>query len=413
MARSGGAAEVVVGGEGAPFAEVAGQRVRGVQGALVELLASVGLKGAKPADVSRGLGVDKTLAWRVSRFVEDGDPSQAARYMPGSAGVEIVCKAALKHGAGEPVVKMVREADRVLREFVERHARDRRSFEAMLAGGGGDSRLEQEERRAFFRAGSTVWGVRARVQLLMLALRPSEQHEGKLDVVQLGGLVDFERLRADVPWIIRRLHVQDPGTHGGPGVVREPLVPGASGGASLFPMACSDPIPEIRQFTGDDGLLYDELAAGPVGRGAAISCVTGEVYRGPLSYLRGEGNERGTYMLAVRTPVEAVIFDLLFHESLAHWSRPVARCAGLMEDRPRVGGAPPAAAPLMETEPARALGSPPVMPTARLPAYASWVSEALRIAGWGDTSSYRGFRHEVEYPPSPCMLTMETEIGER
>src|SRR5690606_4321322 len=125
-----------------------------------------------------------------------------------------------------------READRVLRAFVEQHAGDRRSFETMLASGGRDERIEAEERRAYYRAGSAVWGVRARVQFLMLALRPSEKTDGMLDAVQISGLIDFERLRPDVPWIIRRLRAASD-TGKGLSFEREPLDPEGKTGPTV------------------------------------------------------------------------------------------------------------------------------------------------------------------------------------
>ena len=150
-----------------PFATSAAEHVRAVQAALVDLLAGAGLAGARPTKVGRELGLDKTLAWKVVRFMEDEDLAGAARHMPGSGGVEIVLKAVRKKGVDLEQIEAVRRTDRDLRSFMEQHAGDRRSFEAMLASGGRDERIESEERRAFYRAGSAIWGVRARVQFLM------------------------------------------------------------------------------------------------------------------------------------------------------------------------------------------------------------------------------------------------------
>ncbi|XOV76703.1 MAG: hypothetical protein ACFHWZ_07590 [Phycisphaerales bacterium] len=115
---------------------------------------------ARPTKVGRELGLDKTLAWKVVRFMEDEDLAGAARHMPGSGGVEILLKAVRKRGIDAEQIDAVRQADRDLRSFMEQHAGDRRSFEAMLASGGRDERIESEERRAYYRAGSAIWGVR-------------------------------------------------------------------------------------------------------------------------------------------------------------------------------------------------------------------------------------------------------------
>ncbi|MEM1330924.1 MAG: hypothetical protein AAGG07_10210 [Planctomycetota bacterium] len=332
----------------------------------------------------------------------------APKHVPGTGGVEIVIKAAQSAGVGERELEAVRSADAALREFVRKHAGDRRSFEAMLAAGGRDEALEHEERRSHFRAGAAIWGVRARTQLLMLALKPSDTADGMLDVVQLGGLIGFERLRPDVPWIIRRLRVHDDDGKPMQGFDRAALDPcAANQGIPLYTPMCSEPLPEIRQFEGGNGWLFDEIAPGPVGRSGSLSCITGEAYRAALPFRRAEGNETARYALTVRTPVEAVVFDLLLHESLSHFSEPELQTFALIEDRPSSSRS---AAPMYEPRPANALGAPPVMQTRRLAGYAEHVRAALDTAGFGPIEHFRGYRAEAEYPAAPSELKLVCSI---
>lgn len=391
------------------FVQEAVVRVRAVQAAVTEVLAGAGLGGARPTEVGRTLGLDKTLAWKISRFVGDRDPARAARHMPGAGGVEIVLRAAAERGVESARVESAREADRLLRAFVANQAGDQRSFEAMLAAGGRDERLEYEERRAHYRAGAAVWGVRARTQLLTLALRPSESGDDLIDVVQVGGLIDFERLRPEVPWIIRRLRVADDAGRRLE-IRREPLDPaGAGSGMALLRAHCSDPLPEIRQFVGSNGWVYDELAAGEVGRKGALTCISGEIYRAALPARRSEDNTEGRYTLTVRTPVEAVVFDLLVHERLSHFAPPRTSVHGLLEDRPRGHGH---AVALYEPRAADELGRPAIVQTPRIDGYSALVGEALDRAGWGGLNQFRGYRAELEYPPAPCELMLTCEIRE-
>lgn len=399
------------------FAEAADQRRRSMQAALVELLTSVGLSGARPVEVGRRLGLDKTLAWKISRVAQSADPADAFRHLPGPAGVEIVLRAALERRVGAEVLERVRRAYDDVRAFVEEHAGDRRSFEAMLSGHAASAATELDERRAYFRSGSALWGVRARLQFLMLALRPSPGLEGQIDVLQVGGLVNLERLRADVPWIVRRLRAHtDTGASLTPSrrmALMEPRrVPGST---PLFDPFCTQPLPEVRQFEGSDGWVYDELAPGTVGRGGAVTVVLGETYGGALPLERSEDNTRGDYLLTVRTPVECVLFDLLLHRDLAHFGRPMRHVRGLLEGRPSrppLSGAGRGAG-LMASSDAVDLGSSAVMHTHRLPGYPEMVGRALEMGGFGDASGYRGYRAEVEFPAFPCDVCLSLEIGER
>lgn len=389
------------------FTDEASSRLRAAQAALTDLLDEAGLGGARPTQIGRVLGVDKTLAWKVARFVEEPEALDAARHMPGTAGVEIVLKAAAAKGVTAARVDAVRHADGRLRAFVRRHAGDRRSFEAMLARGGRDDRIESEERRALYRSASAVWGVRAKVQMLTLALRPSGTDPAGVDVLHLGGMVGFERLRGDVPWIIRRLTSRSD-TGANTGFAREPLDPDGvspTGGLPLVRRFCSEPLPEIRQFRDGEGTVYDEIAPGPVGRHGAVTFVAGEVYRSAVPLAWSAENTEGRYTLTVRTPVEAVVFDLLLHADLAHFGEPTVRVYGLLEDRPGgVGGG--VGAPMDGPDPAQRLGAPPVLQTTRISQHASMVDEALTMAGWGGLGSFRGYRAELDHPPAPCRVMM-------
>lgn len=418
----GGALGGGAGGAGRPgqgFAKEATRQIRAVQAAVTDLLDGAGVGGARPTTIGRELGLDKTLAWKLSRFVGAPDPLHAARHMPGSGGVEIVLKAAAAKGVLASRIESVRQADLALREFMRQHAGDRRSFEAMLAGGGRDEQLEMEERRTQYRAGSAIWGVRARAQLLMLALRPSEREPGRLDGLQVGGLLGFERLHADVPWIVRRLRVSDDSGTRMFQVAREPLDRGgvtgggAEHGMPLIRAFCSDPMPTIRQFTASNGWVYDEISPGAVGRDGAVDVVSGEIYRSALPSVRSADNTEGRYTLTVRTPVELVQFDLLVHRSLTQFAGFTSRVYGLLEDRPRTGGDHDARGrPVYEPEPANELGEPPMLHTSRVPGYAGMVKSAMAMGSWGDASEYRAFRLELEYPPFPCELMISAEIRE-
>jgi hypothetical protein len=379
------------------------------------LLDAAGLRDARPSEVGRTLGLDKSLAWKVARFVKDEDPSRAARHMPGTGGVDIVLRAAAARGVGEAPVAAVRTAGRRLHEFVERHAGDRRSFEAMLAGGvGADGQVDLEVRRAAYRAGSAAWGVRAGLQLLTIAIRPSADRPGMLDFVSVSGLVDLERLRTDVPWIIRRFWVHDDSGERVHQVHREPLDPAGAEG-SVMPLMgryCSHPPPAVRRFEGSGGMVYDELVEGPVGRRAAVSCILGERYIAAASSERSPENRWAVYPLVVRTPVEQVQFDLLLHPELEHFGPARMMVRGLLEDRPRpaIGSVASVEGDTVEAPRIPAPGTPR---SAAMPRYEELIREALDRAGWESPETFRGFRADVAYPLTPSEVTLMCEIRDR
>ncbi len=399
------------------FGVAAEGAIRSAQSALAGLIADVGLRGSRAVDLARTLKLDKTLAWKLSRFTEQSDPCAAFKHLPGQSGVEIVVRAAGDLGVPAQRLQAVRKADSDLRGFVRRHAGDRRTFEAMLAGARPDPRAEAEERKAFYKAGSAIWGVRAKAQLLTLALRPSEKDPARIDVLQVSGFVELERLRPDVPWVIRRLRVhEDDGSSAG-SFEREALDPEGAGGSegvnrplSLMPAFCTKPLPRIRQRLGDTGWLYDELAPGDVGRKGATTVIAGERYHGALPRYRSADNTEGRYILTIRTPIERVQFDLLLHPELAHFRWPTVLVTGNLEERissERVQGRE-----LFPERPAESV-TPGVSATfdGKLD-YTALVADAFTRAGWGESSSYRCFRALIDYPPAPCEITLTSELSE-
>ncbi len=395
-----------------PFEEDASSVLRSARGALTDLLVDAGLAGARASDIARRLDIDKTLAWKVARFIGDEDALSAYRHLPGVAGVELVIKAAKGVGAADDRVEAARAADKRLREFVASSAGDRQTFGVMVSANAGDQRTEMEQWRAMFRAASAIWGVRARVQFLTLFIYPSVTKADSLDVVQIGGLVDLERLRPDVPWIVRRLRASDDSGSTMYDLKRQPLDPSGSrdGSAPLLPAYCSSPLPELRQFVGSNGWLYDEIAPGPVGRKGAVTCVIGEIHRAALPSAWSEDNTRGNYTVTVRTPTESAMFDIYLHRSLTHFGEPETRVMGLLEERPSWGEAEHLAT-LRGPGPVRRLGSPPVVASTRMRNYAKLIEDAVAQAELGGLDQFRGYRVELEHPPTPCEIAMTFPIS--
>lgn len=397
-----------------PFIIEAKRHIHQAQAGVADLFFGVGLGGARPAKIERVLGLDKTLAWRVSRFSDATDPLKAVKLIPGTNGLAIVLKAAREHGASDERVHAVHTADQALREFIQHHAGDQRSFEAMLAAEGRDHKVELEERRAYYRSGSAIWGVRAKAQFLSLCLRPSSTNSERVDMLQMGGFIGLERLRPDVPWIIRRLWKTDTEGTAETDFRREPLYPLASAGKStlaVMPEFCTQPLPQIDQVTGPNGGIYDEIAPGSIGKRGAVTCVTGEIYHSVLPLNWSQENPAGHYHLTLRTPVEIVVFDIYLHKSMAHFSDYEYSICGLLEDRLGISPGNPQGSPLYKAVPALKLGSPPVTKNTQIPNYSTMLAKAVDVAGWGTINDFRGYRCKIEYPATPWRLTMTCQIA--
>jgi len=397
------------------FESAASDILRSARGAFTDLLTEAGLGAARPAMVAKTLGLDNKLAWKVCRFVHDADELTAFKHLPGAAGIELVLKAADGVGVSTTRVSNVRQADLELRKFVELSAGDRRTFEVMVTSHAGiDARASLEQRRQLYRAQAAVWGVRARVQVMTLFIRPSETDERKLDIVQVSGLVELERLRPSVPWIVRVLRAGNDSASESYQLICEQLDSSGTdtGGMPLLREFCSDPLPKLHQFEDANGWIYDELAPGVLGRAGAVTCIAGEIHRRVVPRYHEPENTQARYHMGVRTPVEASILDIYLHDSLTHFGDMKMHVFGLLENRPAWGGNETMGEPVLESTSARVLGSPPVVATPRLANYGQLIERTLELSGWGAASSFRGYRAEVEYPPAPCNVMLSCDLAE-
>ena len=66
------------------------ESVHSLRGSLTELIASAGGDARKPQEVSRRFGIDKSLAWKVSRVIKAMAPHEALTHVPGVAAFEIL-----------------------------------------------------------------------------------------------------------------------------------------------------------------------------------------------------------------------------------------------------------------------------------------------------------------------------------
>ena len=76
----------------------------------IEAFGEVQVDPARPRQAARDLGVDKNLAWRVSKIVSQPDVFQVVGNIPHQAGVKILCKAFRDAGAQADRVRNLPDA---------------------------------------------------------------------------------------------------------------------------------------------------------------------------------------------------------------------------------------------------------------------------------------------------------------
>lgn len=395
-----------------PFAEHARQVVRGLRGAFAELLASVRADGREPRSISQQLGLNKNLAWKISKIVQAEDPLVVLQQVPGSSGLNIFLRANEKAGANEALLQNARHAITEYEELIRVHCGDRATMEMMGSALSLTSQVNNDEqhRKLLFQGASYVWGVQARAILKIGLVGPGSE-DGMLDFATLSGLLDFRRLRPDVSWVMAARE-----SHNDDGTVMETSHSEAidtrfagPGQAPLMGDFSSKPLPELRRFE-EEGYLKFELAEGQVGNMGLQTCVFGTIQR-DMPYYRTSNNEWGRHVAHCDTPAEVLLLDLYFHESFTFAIPPEAKLFSELGGIPRSPRRKTRELPLNER--LEDLGVDPLpVATPDVRQYNQMAQAMFDRLNW-DPREFHGYRMHITYPACPTALVLRYRLPER
>lgn len=388
--------------------------LQALRSALMEIFAAVDADPAKPQDLARRFGLNKNLTWKLSKIVVGTDPFGAVPHIPGASGMDIFFRALVDAGAPKPLLERARAAARAFEQTVRLHTGDRSTLEIMVGDRlPTDIRREQSElhRKRAFQGNSGIWGVRAKAQLLLTAMAPNAADPDMADLVQVGGVVGFRRLKADARWLLfRRERWADDDPHPERDELEslDPDFP-VDQGVPLIGAFCSRPLPDI-ELISDEGEDQYELPPGPIGNTAALTCVHGQVARrvGPVyAESESEYSELGCTLI---TPAEHLVFDLLVHRDLDWAMQPELVVYSRMD-----GGAMHPAArrernEIPVSEPVHDLGwGITALATTLLPKYLDLARFVFDSVAW-NADDFRAFRVTMAYPPIPSVALLRSRM---
>ncbi len=298
-------------------AKAVAQRVRT---SLAELVHSVGADPGHSQNMSRRFGLNKNLTWKVSRVLCEVDAIAALQHLPGRAGINILLESLATAGASKQNIDSVRAAMGEFDSLVDTHSDDREFFEVILGSlaSAGQQQRSEGHRKLAFRGNCAIWGVQAKAQISTHFVVASDKAD-KLDLVRLSGLCELRRLRANVPWTVSSIvQICSDGTFRAPKGNYEPLDPAFAdeGAAPLMGDFCSQPLPKVRVVPGRGSSLRHELAEGPVGNTAAVTCMNGWINHRVSSRYDDEDCEISGLSASLTTPAELLILDVFIHRDL-------------------------------------------------------------------------------------------------
>ena len=388
--------------EQSSFSDDAHQVARGLRGAFSELLVSIGADPSTPGSISEHLGLNKNLAWKLTKIISAEDPASALEQMPGPPGIRILLKGIEKTKADRPLVQTARDAISDFERLIEVHSGDRSTLDMMgsdLATVGRQTRDEQH-RKLLYQGASYVWGAQTRTLLKIGMMMPSSR-DGFVDLANINSFIDFRRIRSDVSWIMSRRASNSDENQSGKAFTLEALdeeYASQNDDAPLIPAFCSKPLPVLRRVDDHDAVSF-ELTEGPAGNTGALTCTAGTMHR-ELPLYGDLENGWGTHIARCEVPSEQMIVDILFHRSLEFAIPPIVELysdvAGMTSTHVRTK--------LHLSEPLMDLGvsrNPP--PTPHYAGYRKMIDWLMDRTGFA-YEDFHAFRIKIAYPAFPTAL---------
>lgn len=280
------------------------------------LFALVGVDPTKTRESARELGINRGLTWRLTRMVQESNPTLAASDVPGVASMAKFLDACRQKGAPETAIDATLAALGEFETALAACSGDRKTL-AMLMANHGDVKATAEAekaRRKLFEGACGVWGVQARTRFVSVFVFPSPDDPNMLDAGHVNGFVGFRRLRTQaVPLSYEAVHRS---TGQAVKFSKEPLDPSGpgEGRAQVYKKFSNPPEPDIRMVE-SGGYRRFEMASGPVGNEGLSTCVFGT--RLHKLYDRYSATpETAGFMVLINLPVERVMFDMYIHKDL-------------------------------------------------------------------------------------------------
>lgn len=377
-----------------------------LRGALADLVAGTSVPVRKAADLEKALGLPTTLSWQVYKLATADGGLDAASLVPKPRSMEKVIRSAKRRGVGDEILGSVSRAYAGFEDLVERAAGDRTMFDSMAAGaGGGDESVDLQHRRAAYRAGCHIWGVRVQTRVNCYVIHPSSA-AGLVDTVMISGNVGFRRFRRGVSRSIATTCVTDETGRrraselGGP--IGRSLDTGL--GVGLLSEFSTAPFPSVRTRATPDGSLRTELVSDEIGSDSDLTYFLAR-RDVEVDHVRPTNNDDATMISTqwtVTTPTELLLHDVLVEESIAAQQNPASR---ILDGLASGGELLPQRAEVKHV----GWGSG-VLATPDVPRYSDVTEHVLRQVGW-ENSVFHVYRCRLEYPVVPSKLVVQIKLG--
>lgn len=384
-----------------------------VRDALAVVLSTIPDGWGSTSQLASGLGVERTLAWKLSKIASAPDPLAIPQHLPGDRAMNRVFDQALQRGVDGAMIERARTALACFRDLGRIHAGDGALLELMVGGQtvSGREDMDLDQRRAAFRANSYMLGVSLSVLYDGTFVTPGRS-SGMVDIATVRGLVGLGTMRDGVMWPVSRkvasLAVDGPFELSG-----EPLFPeDALQGAPVMKRFSSPTLGPLVEEHSTEGYVRYLVAPGLVGKSGAVDTFLGEVYRNAVRSTATPTEPNHTIVVRIKTPARRAIIDQFIHRDLFGPVKPSVFALSLLFGEPdlaaihhRRGLGVPLFEEVQQLHDADRAVSPKGVAAFR------HVCDSVVDRLGCRLSDFLLYRVELEYPPQPVAVVMSHPLA--
>jgi hypothetical protein len=375
---------------------------------LLEVAREVGGPSFRPSRLVETLGIDKSLASRISRSLRSDAPYEVLHLLPSPTGLGIFLDGVERHGCAPNVLRRARAAVAAFQDLLREIPGGRAALDALMSETVVEvrERAERTASQTVYRAMSYLLGYRCETITSAVILQPSA--DGKLvDGLEVGRREGIRRLRPNAPAALFSANLAKNGPPEAPAI--EMLGEGANPHdprSVLLPEFCDPHEPSLELHESGQHTIF-ALSDGDRTLQRAVTISSAFFVRGAYLRWRTEEQEEEFRLYLLHYPCKLLIRDLFIHEDLYVGSEPQVRLEfPAPPGAPRPGTKDPAARlnRLDISTPIVSLGRGlHHAPAAGASQHAKLLAHVFRTAGL-DPERFRGYRARIMYPVP--MITM-------
>lgn len=303
------------------------ESVRALRSGLIAAFEMLGIDSKRPRETARLLGLDKSLAWKITRIIHEEDAPRVAGSIPGTSGMRQVTQSFVDREVPRHIADSIEKAYVGYIEMTKIHSSDKNSYELMLDGMAVDVESQKKSRQSAYRGNCGIWGIQSNVRVSAHVLSINKEDPSSLDYAGFGGMTGFQRLRPGQPWpIFQFLAHEDSGKP-----MRSDMVAISENPDPQFPLIinefCKGSLPDLQLSRVGNSTNY-EFGDGIIGKTGSSDVFLGYIDQQPKPRYRDENNQFGELMCLIDTPIETLLFDLIVERELAERIEPESMIYG-------------------------------------------------------------------------------------